>query len=133
MKIIDGRAIAKTIRNETGESAEKLRSEGVTPTLAVVVPTEDEATAWYVRQIARTADKVGMDCRLVRLHDPGRSEVVETLQDLSADSAVHGIICQTPLPEGVTLSDVGAYIAQHKDIDGANPENLGRLAAGLTA
>ncbi|MFC4334393.1 bifunctional 5,10-methylenetetrahydrofolate dehydrogenase/5,10-methenyltetrahydrofolate cyclohydrolase [Salininema proteolyticum] len=131
MKTIDGRAIAKTIREEAGNRAEKLRSEGVVPTLAVVVPTKDEATAWYVRQIARSADKLDIQCRIVELDDPGRNEVVQALQELSADASVHGIICQTPLPEGVALADVAQHIVRHKDIDGANPESLGRLAAGL--
>ncbi|THV39504.1 bifunctional 5,10-methylenetetrahydrofolate dehydrogenase/5,10-methenyltetrahydrofolate cyclohydrolase [Glycomyces buryatensis] len=131
MSDIDGRAVAKALREEVGEAAEKLRSEGVTPTLAVVVPTDDEGTAWYVRSIAKTASKVGIDCRIEHLKDPGRGEIVAKLQELSADPAVHGIICQTPLPEGVTLSEVGGYIDPYKDIDGANPHSLGRLAAGL--
>lgn len=134
MSDIDGRAVAKALREEVGEAAEKLRGEGVVPTLAVVVPTDDEGTAWYVRSIAKTADKVGLRCRIEHLKDSqgvSRDQIVAKLQELSADPDIHGVICQTPLPEGVTLAEVGGHIDPYKDIDGANPDSLGRLAAGL--
>ncbi|MEU5694092.1 bifunctional 5,10-methylenetetrahydrofolate dehydrogenase/5,10-methenyltetrahydrofolate cyclohydrolase [Actinosynnema sp. NPDC020468] len=102
-----------------------------TPTLAVLVPTRDEATAWYVRSIERAARKVGIACRVVQLDDPTPAEVAARLDALSADPSVHGVICQTPLPAGVTLDEVGAHIDPRKDVDGANPASLGRLAAGL--
>jgi methylenetetrahydrofolate dehydrogenase (NADP+) / methenyltetrahydrofolate cyclohydrolase len=131
MSDIDGRAVASAIRAEVAADADRLREEGIVPTLAVVVPTDDEGTAWYVRSIRKAAEKEGIDCRVEHLKDPGRDEIVAKLQELSADPAVHGIICQTPLPDGVTLSQVGGYISPFKDVDGANSESLGRLAAGL--
>jgi len=131
MSDIDGRAVASAIRAEVAADAERLREEGTVPTLAVVVPTDDEGTAWYVRSIRKAAEKEGIDCRVEHLKDPGKDEIVAKLQELSADPSVHGIICQTPLPEGVTLSQVGGYISPYKDVDGANSESLGRLAAGL--
>ena len=131
MSDIDGRAVASAIRAEVAADADRLREEGIVPTLAVVVPTDDEGTAWYVRSIRKAAEKEGIDCRVEHLKDPGRDEIVAKLQELSADPAVHGVICQTPLPEGVTLSQVGGYISPFKDVDGANSESLGRLAAGL--
>lgn len=132
MTLIDGRAIAAAITAEVTETAAKLRESGTAPTLAVLVPTDDDATAWYVRSIERAAKKVGVDCRVVTLEKPTGEAVTEELDKLSADPSVHGIICQTPLPEGVTLDDVGAHIDPRKDVDGANPVSLGRLAAGLS-
>ncbi|HEX2144748.1 MAG TPA: bifunctional 5,10-methylenetetrahydrofolate dehydrogenase/5,10-methenyltetrahydrofolate cyclohydrolase [Glycomyces sp.] len=128
---IDGRAVAKALRAEVAAEAARLRGEGIVPTLAVVVPTDDEGTAWYVRSIKKAAEKEGVDCRIEHLKEPGRDEITVKLQELSADATVHGIICQTPLPKGVALAQVGGYISPYKDIDGANPESLGRLAAGL--
>jgi methylenetetrahydrofolate dehydrogenase (NADP+) / methenyltetrahydrofolate cyclohydrolase len=125
MRQIDGRAIAARLRDDVIEAAKQLT---VTPTLAVVVPTDDEATAWYVRSIARTAEKVGIQCVVLTPDDvPGE------LARLSADPDVHGVICQTPLPPGLTLAEAGGHIAVEKDVDGANPASLGRLAAGLPA
>ncbi|WP_037311798.1 bifunctional 5,10-methylenetetrahydrofolate dehydrogenase/5,10-methenyltetrahydrofolate cyclohydrolase [Amycolatopsis orientalis] len=131
MTLIDGRAIAAAITAEVTEIAAKLRESGTAPTLAVLVPTDDDATAWYVRSIERAAKKVGVDCRVVQLEKPTGEDVTRELDKLSADPSVHGIICQTPLPEGVTLDDVGAHIDPRKDVDGANPVSLGRLTAGL--
>ncbi|WP_340681745.1 bifunctional 5,10-methylenetetrahydrofolate dehydrogenase/5,10-methenyltetrahydrofolate cyclohydrolase [Amycolatopsis coloradensis] len=131
MTLIDGRAIAAAITAEVTETAAKLRESGTAPTLAVLVPTDDDATAWYVRSIERAAKKVGVDCRVVQLEKPTGEDVTRELDKLSADPSVHGIICQTPLPEGVTLDDVGAHIDPRKDVDGANPVSLGRLTAGL--
>ena len=131
MRLIDGRAIAAAISEEVAIAAAALRETGVAPTLAVVVPTADEATAWYVRSIQRAAGKVGIDCRVDQLDSPSGADIVRRLGDLSDDEGVHGIICQTPLPAGVRLDEVGAYITPHKDVDGANPTSLGRLATGL--
>lgn len=131
MREIDGRGMAKAIGAETGAAAEKLRADGVVPTLAVVVPTDDESTAWYVRSIERAAANRGVECRTIKLADPSAARLTSELDTLSADDTVHGIICQTPLPEGVTLAAVGEHIAVAKDVDGANPASLGRLAAGL--
>jgi methylenetetrahydrofolate dehydrogenase (NADP+) / methenyltetrahydrofolate cyclohydrolase len=131
--LIDGRAIAATLTDEVASTAAGLRDSGVAPTLAVVVPRQDEATDWYVRAIGRAADKVGVVCRVERLENPDRDDVARTLEALSADPDIHGVICQTPLPEGVRLEEVAAHIDPAKDVDGANPTSLGRLATGLPA
>lgn len=131
MTFIDGKAIAATMLAEVTAEVATLRAAGVVPTLAVVVPTTDEATAWYVRSIARTAAKVGIECRVDQLDAPDHAGLAKHLDALSADADVHGIICQTPLPAGVGLAEVAGHIAADKDVDGANPTSLGRLAAGL--
>jgi methylenetetrahydrofolate dehydrogenase (NADP+) / methenyltetrahydrofolate cyclohydrolase len=128
--LIDGRSIAAGI---LATVADQVTSLGVAPTLAIVVPTDDEATAWYVRSIAKTATKAGVEVRQIDLHDASADELTARLDALSADPEIHGIICQTPLPAGVTLDQVGQHVAVDKDVDGANPESLGRLAAGLPA
>jgi methylenetetrahydrofolate dehydrogenase (NADP+)/methenyltetrahydrofolate cyclohydrolase len=130
-RIIDGNAIAAGIRASTTAEVTRLRDGGVVPRLAIVVPTDDEGTAWYVRSITRAAERVGLECQVEQLNTSSRSEIAGRLAGLSADLGVHGIICQTPLPEGVVLADVGAEIAPEKDVDGANPTSLGRLTAGL--
>lgn len=131
MKLIDGRAIAGTISQETAAAAAALRAAGTPPLLAIVVPTRDEATLWYVRSITRAAAKAGVECKLHQLDEPSRAQLVAVLDELSADSGVHGIICQTPLPDGLSLSEVGLAIDVTKDVDGASAASLGRLAAGL--
>lgn len=129
MTLIDGRAVAAAIRERVAADADALRSAGTIPTLAILVPTDDEATAWYVRSIVRTAQKVGVEVRVIEQAE----DIGAKLDDLSADPSVHGVICQTPLPHGLSLDEVGRHIAPGKDVDGANPVSLGRLVAGLPA
>ena len=131
MSLIDGRAMAASIAEDITARAAVLRASGVEPTLAIVVPTDDEATAWYVRSITRAADRIGVEYRV--LDRPGVSgpELTAALRELSADDAVHGIICPAPLPAGLSLSEAGGHIDPAKDVDGASPVSLGRLAAGL--
>jgi len=133
MRTIDGRAHAAAISVDVAASAERLRDAGVTPRLAIVVPTDDEGTAWYVRNIRRAADKVGVSCTVDDITGTGAATIADRLAAWSADPDVHGVICQTPLPPGTSLATVGASIAPAKDVDGANPVSLGRLAAGLDA
>ncbi|HYZ55389.1 MAG TPA: tetrahydrofolate dehydrogenase/cyclohydrolase catalytic domain-containing protein [Streptosporangiaceae bacterium] len=130
--LIDGRAIAARIRDQTASSAAALRERGVTPVLAVVVPNDDAGAAWYVRSLQRLAAKVGVECRVHQWSGPpAAADVLAKLDELSADPAVHGIICQAPLPQDLTLAAAGARIAVSKDVDGANPASLGGLAAGV--
>jgi methylenetetrahydrofolate dehydrogenase (NADP+)/methenyltetrahydrofolate cyclohydrolase len=133
MRLIDGRAIAAAITEEVAATVASLTRAGTTPALAVVVPADDEATAWYVRSIERAAAKVGITCRVDKLTDPDGPAITKHLDALSADPSVHAIICQTPLPPGVSLDAVGSHIEPVKDVDGASPVSLGRLAAGLPA
>jgi methylenetetrahydrofolate dehydrogenase (NADP+)/methenyltetrahydrofolate cyclohydrolase len=131
VKLIDGRAIAAGISQETAAAAAALRTAGTLPRLAIVVPTRDEATMWYVRSITRAAAKAGIECQLCQLDEPSRGQLMDVLGELSADSGVHGIICQTPLPNGLSLSEIGLAIDVAKDIDGASPASMGRLVSGL--
>lgn len=132
---LGGAARATGLRDEARGIAEELeREHGVLPRLVVVVATEDESTAWYVRSITRAAGKAHIACDTLRLPaDAEAGAIREQLAELSADTGVHGVILQTPLPPGTSAADLAGAIAPHKDVDGANPLSLGRLAAGLPA
>jgi methylenetetrahydrofolate dehydrogenase (NADP+)/methenyltetrahydrofolate cyclohydrolase len=132
---LSGAERAAALRAEAQEIAGRLtREHGVQPRLVVVVATEDESTAWYVRSITRAAVRVGIACDTVTLPADSEAAVIrKQLAELSADPTVHGVILQTPLPPGVPAADLAGAIAPGKDVDGANPLSLGRLAAGLPA
>jgi methylenetetrahydrofolate dehydrogenase (NADP+) / methenyltetrahydrofolate cyclohydrolase len=130
--LVDGRAIAAAIAGRTAGAAAELRAAGTVPGLAVLLPAGDPGAAWYVRSIERAATRAGVGCQVHRLAGTaGPAEITGRLAELSADPAVHGVICQTPLPPGSTLAAVGQAIAVAKDVDGANPASLGGLTAGL--
>jgi methylenetetrahydrofolate dehydrogenase (NADP+) / methenyltetrahydrofolate cyclohydrolase len=131
--LIDGRPLAAAIREQAAADVAALAGQGVTPKLATVVATDDPATAWYVRSIAKAAEQVGISMGEVTLGGAA-PDVTGALDDLSGHHHdVHGIICLTPLPGGLTLAEAGEHVAPAKDVDGANPSSLGRLAAGLPA
>ena len=131
---LSGRELAHQLRARTTESAAALTAAGTPPRLAIVVATADESSAWYVRSIAKAAAAVGIVCDVVDLGAAATvEEISAALRRLGEDDAVHGIILQTPLPTGVDVADLTLSIAPAKDVDGANPASLGRLAAGLPA
>lgn len=130
MRLIDGRAIAAALQSEV---AAEIAGLSRPPALAVVLPTGDEAARWYVRSIQRTAARVGIDCRVDDLAGHDGQTIPRRLDELSADPAVDGIICQTPLPPGISLHEVAEYLDPGKDVDGASPVSLGLLAAGTKA
>jgi methylenetetrahydrofolate dehydrogenase (NADP+)/methenyltetrahydrofolate cyclohydrolase len=129
--LIDGKAIAKELNAETAAQVASLRDGGIRPALAVVLSASDESAAWYVRSIQRAAAARNIECQVHELAGSDTGAITSRLAALSADPAVHGIICQTPLPAGTDLATVGASIAVGKDVDGANPTSLGMLAAGV--
>jgi methylenetetrahydrofolate dehydrogenase (NADP+)/methenyltetrahydrofolate cyclohydrolase len=130
--LVDGRAIAAVLAEQTAAAVAGLRDQGTVPRLAVLVPTDDAGAAGYVRSIQRAAARAGIDCQVRQLSgQPTAAGITSQLTGLSGDPAVHGIICQTPLPAGVSLPNVGQAIAVGKDVDGANPASLGLLASGL--
>lgn len=128
MTLLDGRTVAAEIRAATAEDA-----ASTSPVLAAVVATEDPATASYAGSMAKAAEATGIELRESRL-DPGDARgVLAQLEALSGDPDVHAVICLTPLPEGLSLAEASERIAPRKDVDGASPASLGRLAAGLPA
>ena len=140
---MSGRELAASIRSETAARAAELTAAGRTPTLAVVTATADEASAWYVRSLSRTAAKAGIACDVTDLGPaspsrPGSQDAaVEGIRvaliALSENPLIHGIVLQTPLPGGARLAELAGLIDPAKDVDGANPVSLGRLMTGLPA
>lgn len=129
-----GAEAAAELRARTAEAVARLADTGTPVGLAIVTATDDDSAAWYVRTLGRAAAKQGIACSVADL-GPGAlpREIGSTLTGLSADSAVHGIILQTPLPAGVGLAEMAAAIDPGKDVDGANYVSLGRLMTGLPA
>lgn len=132
--LLDGKAIAAAVRAEARAAADALKAQGVTPGLAVILAGEDPASAVYVRNKARAADKVGIDARTIRMPaDVTAAQVLAEIDALNADDAVDGILVQLPLPPSVSAEETAQILDRvdpAKDVDGFHPDNLGRLAAG---
>jgi methylenetetrahydrofolate dehydrogenase (NADP+)/methenyltetrahydrofolate cyclohydrolase len=131
-EILGGKELAASIRNQVAAAAEELRNDGTVPKVAIVVATEGEGTLSYVRSIVRAAAATGIEAEVVSLPgDADAAAVVATLTRVAEDPRIHGVLLQTPLPDGMSASEVALRIPAAKDVDGANPLSLGLLTAGL--
>jgi methylenetetrahydrofolate dehydrogenase (NADP+)/methenyltetrahydrofolate cyclohydrolase len=130
--IIDGRALAKEMREEIREGAEALHEEtGVKPGLATVLVGDDPASHQYVRMKGKAADKAGFNSRQITLPgDTPHDELLGVVQGLNADPEIHGILVQLPLPDQVDEDEIIRAIDPEKDVDGFHPVNVGRLSIG---
>jgi len=131
-KVIDGKQIAEQTRAEAAAGALALRTRtGVIPHLAAVLVGEDPASAVYVRNKQIACDKAGFRSTLHRLPaSTGQAELLALVQALNADSGVHGILVQLPLPQGIDTTLILDAIRPAKDVDGFHPENVGLLQQG---
>jgi len=132
-RILDGKLAAKQIRQEVTEGCAALKQRnGVIPGLTVVLVGEDAASQIYVRHKERAATKAGMRSTVLRLDaDCGEEKLLQTIDELNADPAVHGILVQLPLPKGMDDRKVIEAIDPDKDVDGFHPESAGRMTIGL--
>ncbi|HYL70880.1 MAG TPA: bifunctional 5,10-methylenetetrahydrofolate dehydrogenase/5,10-methenyltetrahydrofolate cyclohydrolase, partial [Candidatus Dormibacteraeota bacterium] len=130
--IIDGKAVAASIREAVARDCSALRDAGLPPPgLAVVLVGDNEASALYVRNKGRAAERAGITFQLLRHPaDLGTAAVLRIVEQLNDDDAVDGILVQLPLPPQVDARAVIESLSPHKDADGFHPLNFGRLAAG---
>jgi methylenetetrahydrofolate dehydrogenase (NADP+)/methenyltetrahydrofolate cyclohydrolase len=133
MTIIDGRAIAQRLRDSVAEEVRSFVAEhGRPPGLATVLIGDDPASAVYVAAKRRACAEVGIESFHHELPaDVSRSDALDLIGELNADSAVSGILCQLPVPEHLDGDELTGRIDPDKDVDGLTVVNAGRLALGL--
>ncbi|MFB6140522.1 MAG: tetrahydrofolate dehydrogenase/cyclohydrolase catalytic domain-containing protein [Halosimplex sp.] len=130
-EIIDGNAVAEDVRADVSEAVDELADEGVTPTLATVLMSDDPASETYVSMKQSDCEEVGIDTVDVEIDsDAPAEELYDTIDELNADDDVNGILVQMPVPDHVDDRSVLRSIDPTKDVDGLHPENIGRLVAG---
>ena len=130
-EIIDGDAVAQSVRDDLSTAIDQLADEGVTPALATVLMSDDPASETYVSMKQDDCEEVGIDALDIEI-DPeaDAAELYDTVAELNADDAVNGILVQMPVPDHVDDREVLRAIDPRKDVDGFHPENVGRLVAG---
>jgi methylenetetrahydrofolate dehydrogenase (NADP+) / methenyltetrahydrofolate cyclohydrolase len=129
--LLDGKALAATVRASVREKVDRLAERGIKPGLAVLLAGEDPASRVYVRNKVRACEETGVRSELHELPgDIAESALLERVAALNADARVHGILVQLPLPRHVDSARVLAAVSPAKDVDGFHVENLGALLAG---
>ena len=133
--IVDGKAIAAELRSEIAAEITTMTEAGSRPpSLAVVLCGDDPASAIYVRNKGRAAERAGVEFALHRPPpESTTAELVDLVGRLDADPEVDGILVQLPLPAHIDAQAVSESVSQGKDADGFHPYNFGRLAEGHPA
>jgi methylenetetrahydrofolate dehydrogenase (NADP+)/methenyltetrahydrofolate cyclohydrolase len=128
-QIIDGKAIAKSVRQKVAKSVEKLVNKGKRPPgLAVVLVGVDPASQVYVNNKRKACEEVGFFEKSYNLPDTtSQSSLMDLIDELNEDETIDGILVQLPLPYGLDTEQIIERIDPRKDVDGFHPYNIGRL------
>lgn len=128
-QVIDGKELAKHIREELKEEVKELKNAETYPKLAVIMVGDDPASKVYVRNKSRACEDVGIEYEEYLLPaKTTREELLELIEKLNNDERVHGILVQSPLPEGLDANEAFRTILPKKDVDGFHPVNVGKLS-----
>jgi methylenetetrahydrofolate dehydrogenase (NADP+)/methenyltetrahydrofolate cyclohydrolase len=129
-KLIDGRAIAEKVYVDLRREIAKLRSQGVTPGLAVVLVGDHPASRAYVRSKDKMSRELGLHS--VKLELPAsttQSELLARVEELNRDPVIHGILVQSPPPKQIDEVVIVRALDPGKDVDGFHPLNVAKLAS----
>ncbi|QZT32655.1 bifunctional methylenetetrahydrofolate dehydrogenase/methenyltetrahydrofolate cyclohydrolase FolD [Caldalkalibacillus thermarum TA2.A1] len=129
--IIDGRMLAKNIRQDLKEEIIRLKAKGVTPGLAVIIVGHDPASVTYVKAKAKACQEIGIYSDIFWMaEETTEAELLKQINDLNENPNIHGILVQLPLPPHISEQAVINTIAPEKDVDGFHPVNAGKLMIG---
>ena len=126
--IIDGKELAKKIRANLKIECEELKRKNINSKLAVIMVGDDKASKIYVKNKSKACDEIGIEYEEYLLEkDIKQKELIELINKLNNDKSVHGILLQSPIPEGLDINEAFRIITPEKDVDGFNPTNVGKL------
>ena len=131
MKIIDGKKLAKTTRENLKVEVEELKVNGINPKLAVIMVGNNSASQIYVRNKSRACDEVGIEFEEYLLPTTTeQSELLNLIDKLNKQEDINGILLQSPIPDGLDINEAFRKISPEKDVDGFHPVNVGKLVLG---
>lgn len=131
MRIIDGKAVSKAVKEQVKAECEALKKKGITPGLAVILVGDDPASQVYVRNKERACEECGFYSEKYALPADTTQEELNALVDrLNEDDRISGILCQLPLPKHLDDKEVINRIAPIKDVDAFHPVNVGAIMIG---
>ena len=134
MELINGKELAKKIREELKIEVNSLRKEGIIPKLAVIMVGNDKASEVYVRNKSKACNEIGIEFEEFLLDSNiKQEELIDLIKKLNNRKDVYGILLQSPIPEHLNIREAFDTIDYRKDVDGFNPINIGKLAIGEDA
>src|SRR5881394_2708161 len=127
-KLIDGRVIAEKVYVDLRREIAQLKERDVTPGLAVVLVGDDPASRAYVRSKDKMCRELGLHSLKLELPaSTTQTELLSRVEELNADSAIHGILVQSPPPAHIDETAIVRALDPRKDVDGFHPENVAKL------
>ena len=130
-EILSGKTMSEELRAEIASRVSALKDKGVTPGLAVILVGNDPASEIYVRNKGNGCTEVGMYSRTINMPaETSQEELEKAIEALNADSAIHGILVQLPLPKHLDEQAALAKILPEKDVDGFHLINAGHMLTG---
>lgn len=130
-QLLSGKEMAEEVLTGVAERVKALTEHGIVPGLAVILVGDDPASQIYVRNKGLACEKVGMHSLTIRMPEHTDQQTLETkIRELNADTSIHGILVQLPLPKQLDETAALAAITPEKDVDGFHILNAGRLFTG---
>lgn len=130
-KLIDGKVISAAVKAEVADEVAKLKNQGITPGLAVIIVGEDPASKVYVANKEKACESIGMASFKYALpENTTEAELLELINQLNNDAKVNGILCQLPLPRHLNEELIINSIVPEKDVDAFHPHNVGKIMIG---
>lgn len=129
--IIDGKHIAKKIKEEVKNEVLNLKSKGIFPKLAVILVGDNPASQIYVKSKKKACEETGISSKEYFLtKNTSQKDLIALIEKLNDDKTVNGILTQLPLPTHINEFEVSSSIHEDKDVDVFNPKNIGKLVLG---
>ena len=126
--IIDGKKLAKKIRENLKIKCEELKERGIEPKLAVILVGNDKPSQIYVKNKSKACEEIGIKFEEYLLDENiTQKELINLIEKLNKDNTIHGILLQSPIPEQLDINEAFRKISPEKDVDGFNPVNVGKL------
>ena len=126
--IIDGKKLAKEIRENLKIKCEELKEKGIEPKLAVILVGNDKPSQIYVKNKSKACEEIGIKFEEYLLDENiTQKELINLIEKLNKDNTIHGILLQSPIPEQLDINEAFRKISPEKDVDGFNPVNVGKL------
>ena len=130
-EILNGKEVAKKVREELKLEVDRLKLEGIKPKLDVIMVGNDSASAVYVKNKSIACQKAGIEFEEFLLpEETQEEELLELIEKLNKDESVHGILLQSPVPKHIDIDKAFELISPDKDVDGFNAVNVGKLTIG---
>lgn len=128
-QIMDGKSLAKEIRENIKVEVEELKKNGIYPRLAVIMVGEDPASAVYVRNKSKACNEAGIEFEEFLLpEETTMKELLNLINELNGRKDIHGILLQSPIPKHLDIEKAFETIDYRKDVDGFTAINVGNLA-----